>query len=208
MIIHILDKTLEYENRQDVLDAMFKEINKIVNSTDLVFSHLIIDGLEVYDDFYDYFLDNIRNIEVVKVVTKTVKETYEEILLSTIDYLERAIPEIGILSNEFYKIPSRESWEKLGDLLEGIKWIMDTFIVIDSNSVLKDVVNSYEDWNMYAKDIYGLNELLKELEEILENSDFVSTADILSYEIIPLFENMKKKLEKLIAEEVEIDDFN
>lgn len=208
MIIHILDKTLEYENRQDVLDAMFKEISKIVNSTDLVFSHLIIDGLEVYDDFYDYFLDNIRNIEVVKVVTKTVKETYEEILLSTIDYLERAIPEIGILSNEFYKIPSRESWEKLGDLLEGIKWIMDTFIVIDSNSVLKDVVNSYEDWNMYAKDIYGLNELLKELEEILENSDFVSTADILSYEIIPLFENMKKKLEKLIAEEVEIDDFN
>ncbi|GFN35858.1 hypothetical protein [Tepidimicrobium xylanilyticum] len=208
MIIHILDKTLEYENRQDVLDAMFKEISKIVNSTDLVFSHLIIDGLEVYDDFYDYFLDNIKNIEVVKVVTKTVKETYEEILLSTIDYLERAIPEIGILSNEFYKIPSRESWEKLGDLLEGIKWIMDTFIVIDSNSVLKDVVNSYEDWNMYAKDIYGLNELLKELEEILENSDFVSTADILSYEIIPLFENMKKKLEKLIAEEVEIDDFN
>ncbi|GMG95587.1 hypothetical protein [Tepidimicrobium xylanilyticum] len=208
MIIHILDKTLEYENRQDVLDAMFKEISKIVNSTDLVFSHLIIDGLEVYDDFYDYFLDNIKNIEVVKVVTKTVKETYEEILLSTIDYLERAIPEIGILSNEFYKTPSRESWEKLGDLLEGIKWIMDTFIVIDSNSVLKDVVNSYEDWNMYAKDIYGLNELLKELEEILENSDFVSTADILSYEIIPLFENMKKKLEKLIAEEVEIDDFN
>jgi len=208
MIIHILDKTLEYENRQDVLDAMFKEISKIVNSTDLVFRHLIIDGLEVYDDFYDYFLDNIKNIEVVKVVTKTVKETYEEILLSTIDYLERAIPEIGILSNEFYKTPSRESWEKLGDLLEGIKCIMDTFIVIDSNSVLKDVVNSYEDWNMYAKDIYGLNELLKELEEILENSDFVSTADILSYEIIPLFENMKKKLEKLIAEEVEIDDFN
>ena len=174
----------------------------------MIFSHLIIDGLEVYNDFYDYFLDNIKNIQEVKVVTRTVKEAFEEILLSTIDYLERAIPEIEVLSNEFYKTPSRESWGKLGDLIEGIKWIMDTFMIIDSDFDLKNIVNSYEDWNIYAKDIYELSELLKEFEEILENNDFVSTADILSYEIIPLFNNMKEKLEKLVTEEVEIDDFN
>ncbi len=208
MIIHILDKTLEYENKKDILDTMFKEINDIVSGTNLIFSHLIIDGLEVYDDFYDYFLDNIGNIEEVIVVTKTMKEMSEEILLSTIDYLERAIPEIEILSNEFYKTPSRESWKKLMDLIEGIKWIMDTFAAIDSNEQLKNIVNSYEEWNIYAKDIYELNELIIEFEEILENSDFVSTADILSYEIIPLFNNMKEKLLKLISEEVEINDID
>lgn len=208
MIIHILDKTLEYENKKDILDTMFKEINDIVSGTNLIFSHLIIDGLEVYDDFYDYFLDNIGNIEEVIVVTKTMKEMSEEILLSTIDYLERAIPEIEILSNEFYKTPSRESWKKLMDLIEGIKWIMDTFAAIDSNEQLKNIVNSYEEWNTYAKDIYELNELIIEFEEILENSDFVSTADILSYEIIPLFNNMKEKLLKLISEEVEINDID
>lgn len=208
MIIHILDKTLEYENKKDILDTMFKEINDIVSGTNLIFSHLIIDGLEVYDDFYDYFLDNIGNIEEVIVVTKTMKEMSEEILLSTIDYLERAIPEIEILSNEFYKTPSRESWKKLMDLIEGIKWIMDTFAAIDSNEQLKNIVNSYEEWNIYAKYIYELNELIIEFEEILENSDFVSTADILSYEIIPLFNNMKEKLLKLISEEVEINDID
>lgn len=208
MIIHILDKSLEYENKQEVLDTIFKEIDNIVNSANMIFSHLIIDGQEVYNDFYDYFLDNMKNIQEVKVVTRTAKEAFEEILLSTIDYLNRAIPEIEVLSNEFYKTPSRESWEKLGDLIEGIKWIMDTFMIIDSNSELKSVINSYEDWNVYAKDIYELSELLKEFEEILENNDFVSTADILSYEIIPLFNNMKEKLEKLVTEEVEIDDFN
>ena len=132
----------------------------------------------------------------------------EDILLSTVDYLERAIPEIEILSNEFYKTPSRESWKKLMDLIEGIKWIMDTFAAIDSNEQLKNIVNSYEEWNTYAKDIYELNELIIEFEEILENSDFVSTADILSYEIIPLFNNMKEKLLKLISEEVEINDID
>ena len=208
MIIHILDKSLEYENKQDVLDSMFKEIDNIVNSANMIFSHLIIDGQEVYNDFYDYFLDNMKNIQEVKVVTRTAKEAFEEILLSTIDYLNRAIPEIEVLSNEFYKTPSRESWGKLGDLLEGVKWIMDTFMIIDADFDLKNIVNRYEDWNIYAEDIYKLNEILIEFEEILENSDFVSTADILSYEIIPLFNDMKKKLEKLISEEVEIDDFN
>ncbi|WP_025640808.1 hypothetical protein [Schnuerera ultunensis] len=208
MIIHILDKTLEYENKKDILDTMFKEINDIVSGTNLIFSHLVIDDLEVYDDFYDYFLDNIKNIEEVIVVTKTIKKMSEEILLSTVDYLERAIPEIEILSNEFYKTPSRESWKKLMDLIEGIKWIMDTFAAIDSNEQLKNIVNSYEEWNIYAKDIYELNELIIEFEEILENSDFVSTADILSYEIIPLFNNMKEKLLKLISEEVEINDID
>lgn len=208
MIIHILDKTLEYENKKNILDTMFKEINDIVSGTNLFFSHLIIDDLEVYDDFYDYFLDNIKNIEEVIVVTKTIKKMSEEVLLSTVDYLERAIPEIEILSNEFYKTPSRESWKKLMDLIEGIKWIMDTFVAIDSNEQLKNIVNSYEEWNIYAKYIYELNELIIEFEEILENSDFVSTADILSYEIIPLFNNMKEKLLKLISEEVEINDID
>lgn len=203
MIIHILGKSLEYENKQEVLDTIFKEIDNIVNSANMIFSHLIIDGQEVYNDFYDYFLDNMKNIQEVKVVTRTAKEAFEEILLSTIDYLNRAIPEIEVLSNEFYKTPSRESWGKLGDLLEGVKWIMDTFMIIDADFGLKNIVNRYEDWNIYAEDIYKLNEILIEFEEILENSDFVSTADILSYEIIPLFNDMKKKLEKLISEEVE-----
>jgi len=205
MRLHILDRTLEYENKIDSFDDMIKFINDSVKKSNLVFSHLIIDGVEVYNEFYDYFLDNIKNIEDIKVVTKTIKEISKEIMLSTIDYIERAIPEIKILSNEFYRTPSSNSWSKLMDLLEGFKWIMDAFIAIDTNSQLKDIVENYEEWNLYAQDIYSLKELLVEFEEILKNSDYVSTADILSYEIVPLFDRMKEKLGKIVFEEV---DFN
>lgn len=204
MKIHILDKVLEYENHIDILDTMFDEVNNIVSGTSLIFSHLIIDGVIVYDDYYDYLLDNIRNIEEVIIIVKTAKKISEEVLLSTIDYLDRAIPEIEMLSNEFYKTPSKESWQKLMDLIEGIRWIMDTFVSIDSNGELKNIVNSYEEWNLYAKDVYSLQELMMDFEEILRNNDFISTGDILSYEIVPLFKEMKKKLEKLFLEEVEI----
>ena len=207
MKIHILDKTLEYENNRDVLDDIFNKINHMVNGANLVFSHLIIDGIDVYDDHYDYFLDNIKNIEEVKVVTRTVKEISQDIIVNTIDYMERAMPEIEILADEFYKQPSRESWHKLTQLIEGIKWIIDSFVIIDNNPELKDIVNSYEEWNLYAKDIHELSELMGEFEEILENSDFVSTADILSYEIVPLFEEMQEKLEKLVLEEVDMNAY-
>jgi len=205
MKINILDKTLEYENRIEVLDDIFNKINHMVSSANLVFSHLNIDGIDVYEDHYDYFLDNIRNIEEVKVVTKTIKEISQDIILSTIDYIDRAMPEIEILADEFYKQPSQDSWHKLIQLLEGIKWIIDSFVIIDFNPELKDIVNGYEEWNLYAKDIHELSELIGEFEEILENSDFVSTADILSYEIVPLFEEMQEKLLKLISEEVDMD---
>lgn len=207
MKIHILDKVLEYENHRDVLDDMFSKINHMVNGANLVFSHLIIDGIDVYDDHYDYFLDNIKHIEEVKVVTRTVKEISQDIIVNTIDYMERAMPEIEILADEFYKQPSRESWHKLTQLIEGVKWIIDSFVIIDNNPELKDIVNSYEEWNLYAKDIHELSELMGEFEEILENSDFVSTADILSYEIVPLFEEMQEKLERLVLEEVDMDAY-
>lgn len=204
MKIYVNDKKLEYENSMTAYDRLSCEIDDLVNNPDLVFSHLIIDGVEVYDNFYNYFLDNIKNIEEITVVIKTIKEISKEIIVSTVDYIERAIPELEILSNEFYKTPSKDSWNKLMDLLEGFKWIMDTFTAIDTNSQLKDIVNSYEEWNLYAKDIYSLKELLIKFEEILEDSDLISIADILSYEIKPLFKGIKEKLGKLIFEEVEV----
>ncbi len=199
MKIYILDKVLEYGNDKSNIDGLFQEIDSILEKSDYYFSHLVIDDLEIYEDYNDYFLDNIRNIREVKVVSSTLKELAENIMVTTIDYLNRAIPEINILSNEFYKTPTKQSWDKFSDLLEGIEWIIDSFISIDINERLKDIVSSYEQWNNYAKEIYSLQEQLVELEEIMGNQDTVSMADILSYEINPLFENMREKLEGLVS---------
>lgn len=202
MKIYILDEILECENKKSVINNIFNEINKRVSNFNLIFSHLSVDGQEIYDDFYDYFLDNIKDIQKVEVITKTVKEMCHETLLSTLDYINKVIPEIEKLSNEFYKTPSKDTWLKLTDLLEGINWIINSFAFIDSNSELENIFEQYEKWNVYAKDVYSLKELIVEFDEILENNDLVSTGDILSYEIIPLFNSMKQKLEELIYKEV------
>lgn len=206
MKIRILDKVLEYGNKQFVYNDFVEEVNKSLKKSNLIFSHLVIDGKEVYEDFNNFISNNIENIKEINVIAKTEKEISTDIILSTIDYLDRAVPEIDKLSNEFYKTPSQASWNKLIDLIDGIRWIIDSFITIDSNADLKSIVNSYEEWNLYAKDVYSLKELLSEFEDILENSDYVSVADILSYEIVPLFKSMEEKLKKSILVKVEAEN--
>lgn len=208
MKIYILDQILEYKNNANKIQEIFTKINKTLNEFNLVFSHLSIDGLEIYDDFYDCFAKNIENIQEVKVIAKTIEEIVQETIVSTLNYIERAVPEIEILSDEFYKTPNKNTWDKLSDLLEGMNWMIGTFTYIESNPELKNIVNSYEEWNLYARDIYSLKELLVEFEEIMKNNDLVSTADILSYEIVPLFNSMNEKLEKLVCREVNPNALN
>lgn len=201
MKVFILDKKLEFNNSLQGMESVFREIEKVMLHDNGVLSHLEIDGVEVYGDYYEYFLQHINEINEVKVIIKTPNEIAKDVLVSTANYLMTALPEIEKLSNEFYKTPESESWSKLADLFEGIKWILDTFMILDKNYNIEDIVDSYEEWNEYAQYIYSLKKLINEFEEVMKNQDYISIADILSYEIIPLFNDMLNKLNILVDEE-------
>lgn len=208
MKVHILDKTLEYENNIDTIDTIFDEINNIVKNSSKILSYLIVDSIEVYEDFYDYFLDNIKAIEEVKVIALTYEELVNDILISAIKYIRKAQENIEELSNSFYKSPDKESWEDLSDLLGGVSWIINTFASIDKDPRLKETVLSYEAWNLYAQEVFSLQDLLGDFEESLVNNDNVTIADILLYEILPIFEEMEQKLFKLVKTEENLNDLN
>ncbi|WP_313233170.1 hypothetical protein [Tissierella praeacuta] len=202
MKIYIENQILKFEKSIKEIDSIFEEIDNIVNKSSKILSHMVIDSIEVYQDYYDYFLDNIRVIEEVKVITLTYKELVDDILNSTLDYLERTPTIIENLADNFYKNPDNQDWQELNNLLDGISWIMTTFSSIDQDKRLKDIIINYEDWNRYAKEIFSLKELLVEFEEALSSNDNVSIADILSYEIVPIFITMKERLVELIDIEI------
>lgn len=190
MKIYIENQVLEYKNDRNEIDNILNEIDNIVNKSSKILSHMVIDHFEVYESYYDYFLDNIKVIEKVEVVSVTYKELIDDILNSTLDYLERTPEAIDNLANSFYKNPNGEAWDSLNDLLSGIAWIMDTFSSIDQDNRLKDVILSYEAWNLYSVEVFSLKEVLAEFEQGLLNRDNVLIADILSYEISAYFKNM------------------
>lgn len=208
MKIYVENQILEYENKKDEIDNILSEIDKIITKSSKTLSHMTIDDFEVYESYYDYFLDNIRVIEKVEVVSLTYKELVDNILISTMDYIGRISTKVEELANSFYKSPDREVWDSLNDLLGGISWIMNTFISIDQDTRLKDIVSSYENWNIYAKEVFSLKDILEDFEGSLSSGDNVSIADILSYEILPIFNEMKVKILELVKMEGSPNDFS
>ncbi|CAK7050169.1 hypothetical protein [Tissierella sp.] len=208
MKIFIENQILEYENDKNQIDNILVEIDNIIEKSSKTLSHMVIDDNEIMGDYYDYFLNNINNINKIEVILLTYKELIEGILLSTLNYLERTPQIIEGLANAFYKNPTKESWNDLNDLFEALSWIIDTFASIDQDHRLKDTILSYENWNLYAKEVLSLKEILANLEEALANNDYVSTADILSYEIASVFKEMGDKLSILINREVNLYDLN
>lgn len=208
MKIHIENQVLEYENNKDEIENILKEIDKIISNSSKILSHMVIDDIEVYESYGDYLLDHIKAIDKVEAILLTYKELVDDILLSKINYLERTPQQIEGLASGFYREPDEESWQGLNDLLEGVGWIIETFSSIDQDPRLKEAVKGYESWNLYAKEVFTLQKILGEFEEVLENNDLVSIGDILSYEIIPIFKNMSQQLDKLVTREDISNDLN
>lgn len=198
---YILDKVLEFKNDKKELDNIFNEINQVISDSNCILYCLDIDGKQIYDDYYEYFFENIAQINEVKAITKTFDDLVMDTIISTKDYLDRAIPEIERLADDYYRTPTQDSWNHLAQLLEALQWIMNSFFTIDKNCNIEKVVKSYEAWNLYAKDVYSLKDLMYEFEEVLNSQDYISIADILAYEIFPLFKQMINKLSLLVGEE-------
>jgi len=206
--IYIEDKIIEYENKKEEIDNILGNIDDLVEKSGKTLSHIIIDGIELYNSYKDYFQDNIDYIEKVKVIALTYEELVGDILVSTLEYLDRTPEVIEGLANSFYRNPNKESWNDLSDLLGAISWIINTFTSIDKDNRLKAVVSDYEGWNNYAAEVITLGDTLNELEEALSNRDYVSIADILSYEIGTLFKQMSSTLSTFVHREVDLRDLN
>ena len=201
MILKIENQTFEYDNTPEALVDMLAQIESTIEAASKILSHMVIDDVEIYEDFYSYFQDNIRLIQEVEVLTLTYKELVDEILGSTVTYLRRAAGQTEDLSNKFYKEPLAQDWNDLKDLLTGIGWMVESFASIDSDPRLSFVVSSYEAWNEYAGAVHTLSEILADFEDAITDQDNVGMADLLQYEIAPLFVEMEEKLSQLVTVE-------
>ncbi|NLJ71748.1 MAG: hypothetical protein GX333_01895 [Syntrophomonadaceae bacterium] len=189
----ILDAEIkEFDNNKAGIDKLLSLIEeKVFSYPNKLFSHLLIDGIEVYEGFSEYLEDNIKNVGEIQMVFFTIKEYIAGILTSTSEYLTRAIPALEELANSFYKEPDTTSWQQVDNLLEGISWLNETYNTIDNIPNLANVFTEYEKWNIYSKSLRELQEVMRNLEEPMESGDYVTVADIILYEIKRVLENIR-----------------
>ncbi len=203
MNIYLLDKVLNFKNDPEIIEQIFDSINEEIQKEDLQFSHLIIDGAEIYNDFDSYIIENIEDIIKIEVAAFSLQEMVKESIISNEKYVKNAIPIISKLSEEFYQKPKESTWSQLTDLFEGIQWIIQSITQINSIESSSDIVSDYGVWNEYVQEMSKLNGIVSEFENAIVNNDNILIGDMLLYEIIPVFEIMVKKLELLISEAVD-----
>ncbi|NLB88837.1 MAG: hypothetical protein GX790_06365 [Syntrophomonadaceae bacterium] len=195
MRLIIENEHIEFDNDMNGLEKLMQTIEeKAFSCTDKYFSHLIIDGVEVYDNFEEYLEDNIKNIRDVCMAFLTITEYIREILSSTGEYLTRAIPAVEELAKDFYNEVNTEVWQKVNSLLEGIQWLSETFSIIDSLPNLSTLLADYEKWNLYSQALRELQEVTASLEEPLQFADYVTVSDIMLYEIKPAMEKLNSNI--------------
>ena len=186
---------IEFTNDEAGIMELIKEIEKKAFDTrDMFFSHLIIDGVEVYDDYRGYIEENITNIRDISMEFFAISEYVALILDSANDYLTRAIPAVEGLAKAFYQGADADTWKELDNMLEGIEWLGGTFNIIDSLPGLASVMPDYEKWNIYSKTLSEMQAVLPNLKESLESGDYVSIGDIILYEVKPALENMQANI--------------
>jgi hypothetical protein len=172
-------------------------INKTVNEGGQLFSHLVIDSVPIYDDFEDYFVKNMPTIENVEIITKTYEENIWDIIVSTYEYLAKAIEQMDRLADNFYKTPKVQDWNDLANLFEGISWILESTELINTDNRVELPI---ELWRDYNENVVKLLEQVDNLSVAMENDDRVTIADMLSYEIAPIFKALQGVCKALMSQ--------
>jgi hypothetical protein len=153
--------------------------------------------------FYDFPARKLKLIGVTGTKGKTTT-TYmiKSILASASEYIERAVPEISALSDEFYRGPEQGTWAKLQQLIEGIQWINSGAGAVANYS--KSFSSLYE----YIKVTVGMGEKLAELVEAVKSSDMVLISDLLNYEVIPMLGSIRDTADDIVNSGVGKDESN
>lgn len=193
MKLLFIEQVVEFEQNLTV-EEIIEKINELLGNQ-FYFSHLVIDGKEVIEAPEDYLLQNLTHITELEVIAVEAKQFVGELLLSSEEYVERAVPHITDLSDAFYHHPNQENWISLSELFEGIQWLASMISTIDQ-SIIRP-----KNWDVVVEAATTLQNELGELEEALENTDTILVGDILQYEILPAFETFGTEIKLAIDTE-------
>lgn len=186
MQVTVLNETNNFDNKSGVFEQVQTFINNALENSDVYFSHMIIDGVEVYHDFEFYIEDHLSQIENIHVEVRTASEFIQNIVESIQQYVERAFPEIKQLADSFYQSSQSGSWDKLHDLFEAIQWIHESILSIDREKARPS------NWDKFLIIASSFETIFPNMLEALEARDTILIADILTYEITPLFQDIQQ----------------
>jgi hypothetical protein len=185
-----------FEVKKTTLDVekMFRTIEETMTELEVYFSHLVIDGAEVNDAPFDYVLQNLEGINNIEVCFLTVQQYLQQVLDIVDTFLERALPAIRDVADEFYGKPNDEAWLQFDNAMSGMSSLLG---IINSMISIPALVSQKNRFEKLGEPIGGH---LENLKNAALGKDYTLMADILHHEVIPFMESLHQLVTELNEE--------
>lgn len=184
MQIILYDQTYSCKNEMAEVEKIFQILSQMLIENGQRIASLEIDGVEVFTNYDLYINDHLESIQIIFIKVITDQELLEDSLLSVKGYLERAVPEIDKLVDQFYHEVTAETWKVFAQLLEGLQYVMGSL----------GAVSQHEDWfhniRQFALFKAKFTDTIVMLQNAAESQDRIWLCDVLLYEIIPVFKSL------------------
>lgn len=195
MQLNIINQNFQFHNEEESIESLLDKIKEMLEENNILLTHMVIDGVEVFTDFQDYIFKYLKDINLIEVKTKTIKEILDEMVITANEYLNRAIPDVRVLANEFYQAADDERWNRFLQLIEGVEWLLQFMSQIVDNKFI------YKNWDKYMEIITRLESEMYNLEDAIKLEDSTLIADIVNYEFIPILELLQNEIKITIDNE-------
>lgn len=184
------DEIIELERDASALNVILEKVSELIKQKDTVFSHLTIDGVDVYENHEAYINERLNDMMKIEIITRSTKEMIWETMESVHDYLQRAIPALQQLVDTSYERFTSETWDSLGQLSDGMQWMLQF------KEFTQAAPEQPGNWEEFVKEFEKCEQHFAQLLEAIEMQDTVLISDILAYEITPAYESLNESIEK------------
>ena len=154
------------------------------------FSHLVIDGVEVYEDLQSYLFED--DVQVVEVMARTKQQLLDEVIISAVEYCQRASSMLPVLVRSFSRMPYEADWVQFAQMMEGIEWLHHMIQLVDEAKERKQTNELI---------IIGahLDVLTKKFLKAFENDDYLIISRHIQKELIPVYETLELEISRMLA---------
>lgn len=202
MILKYRNEKIELPRDDSAITTIYEKVSGLINKQDTVFSHLVIDGVEVYENHEEYIKNKINEIMQIEIITKSTKEMIWETMESMHQYLQRAIPALKELIEKSYDDFSEEVWEGIRQLTEGMQWMLDF------KTFTEQATHKPANWEKFVQTFQTCEAQFAELLEAVEMQDTVLISDLLAYEITPSYESLQEHIAEMLTDPNYLNNLN
>lgn len=184
MNIYVNNNAIDLSLKFDNISSIVKYAEKIAAESDSVVEALAVNGVMI-EEIMDLSAEEIEKIEIfTKKTGIVILESLQEMNI----YIEKMNMGISDTVRMFHEDNEREAMNRLNEIAEGLDWI---YRILDSAEKL----NKIDFKEIEFKDIFDkFKNLIPEMLESLENKDTILLSDLLNYEMLPLVDEISKKI--------------